>query len=34
MVFTIDSTTDEVVAGLDLAGKVVVVTGASGGSGS
>ena len=34
MVFTIDSTTDEVVAGLDLAGKVVVVTGASGGLGA
>ncbi|MCX2978533.1 SDR family NAD(P)-dependent oxidoreductase [Candidatus Marimicrobium litorale] len=34
MVFTIDSTTDEIVAGLDLAGKVVVVTGASGGLGA
>ena len=34
MVFTIDSTTDEIIAGLDLAGKVVVVTGASGGLGA
>ena len=34
MVFTIDSTTNEIVAGLDLTGKVVVVTGASGGLGA
>ena len=34
MVFTIDSTTDEVVAGLELTGKVAVITGASGGLGA
>jgi NAD(P)-dependent dehydrogenase (short-subunit alcohol dehydrogenase family) len=34
MVFTIDSTTNDVVDGIDLAGRVVVVTGASGGLGA
>ena len=34
MVFTIDSTTEEIIAGLDLVDKVVVVTGASGGLGA
>lgn len=34
MVFTIESTTDEIVDGLDLTGQMVVITGASGGLGA
>jgi NAD(P)-dependent dehydrogenase (short-subunit alcohol dehydrogenase family) len=34
MVFTIDSTTNDIVDGLDLTGRVVVITGASGGLGA